>query len=38
MLKLGWPILILSALLVSGCGQKGPLSLPQSQGPVQQAQ
>ncbi|MET3999122.1 putative small lipoprotein YifL [Marinobacterium sp. MBR-109] len=28
MLKRCWPALLLGALLLSGCGQKGPLYLP----------
>ncbi len=35
--KLVWPLL-LGALLLSGCGQKGPLTLPPSDTAAEQAQ
>ncbi|WP_188748720.1 LPS translocon maturation chaperone LptM [Marinobacterium zhoushanense] len=37
-MKRCWPILILGTLLLVGCGQKGPLSLPQTADTEQQAQ
>jgi len=37
-MKRCWPILLLGTLLLVGCGQKGPLFLPQSSDTEQQAQ
>ncbi|KEA65202.1 hypothetical protein ADIMK_0904 [Marinobacterium lacunae] len=37
-MKRCWPILILGTLLLVGCGQKGPLTLPQDDTTEQQAQ
>ncbi|MBA4503646.1 lipoprotein [Marinobacterium sp. 3-1745] len=38
MLKRCWPALLLGALLLSGCGQKGPLSLPDNTASQHQSQ
>jgi predicted small lipoprotein YifL len=35
-MKRCWPILLLGTLLLAGCGQKGPLSLPQTVAAEQQ--